>query len=96
MDSCELCCIYERREIITKLRFEDDRVVIVDCIMCGVPMVVAKTHQMPVPTDLEVWMEEKLREIANVILGHDQYYVDRYERMIPDHRQFHARRKGHW
>ncbi len=94
--SCDLCLLYEKRQIITKLRFEDEQIIIVDCIMCSVPMVVAKRHDIPVPADLEHWMESKLTEIANAVLGPEAYYVDKYERMIPDHRHFHARRKGWW
>ncbi len=93
---CDLCRIYEKREIITTLRFEDDRLIIVDCMICSVPMVVAKQHDVPVPEALDSLMEERLREVADGILGPENYYVDKHERLIADHRHFHARRKGAW
>ena len=93
---CELCDIYEKRQIYTELRFEDERLIIVDCIICGVPMVVAKQHDVPLPETVEDWMEQKLREVADAVLGLEGYYVDKHERLIPDHRHFHARRKGRW
>lgn len=96
MDSCELCGIYEKREIFTRLRYEDERIIIVDCMICAVPMVVAKQHDVPVPEPLETWMEQRLREVADAVLGADAYYVDKHERLIPDHRHFHARRNGWW
>ena len=94
--SCELCGIYQKREIYTQLRYEDERVIIVDCIVCSVPMVVAKQHDVPVPSGLERWMEERLRAVADAVLGQGGYYVDKHERLIPDHRHFHARRNGWW
>ncbi len=96
MASCELCGIYEQREIFTELRFEDDRIIIVDCMICRVPMAVAKQHDVPVPKAIEAWMEEKLREVADAVLGPENYHVDKHERLIPDHRHFHARRNGWW
>lgn len=96
MNSCELCGIYEKREIFTELRFEDDRIIIVDCMICRVPMVVAKQHDVPVSEDVESWMELKLAEVADSVLGSGSYRIDKHERLIPDHRHFHARRNGSW
>ena len=96
MAPCELCGIYENREIYTPLRFEDEQIIIVDCLICGVPMVVAKQHGVPIPEALEGWMERKLQEVADPILGRENYVIDKLERLIPDHRHFHARRRGLW
>ncbi len=42
---CPLCRIYEERHIPTVLYYEDEHIIVVDCITCRVPMVVLKEHK---------------------------------------------------
>jgi len=42
---CPLCRLVQDREIKTRLIFEDDLIIVVDCIVCRVPMAVLKAHR---------------------------------------------------
>ncbi len=94
--SCDLCRLVRQRNIYTPLHFEDDRIIIVDCDTCDVPMVVAKQHGVPVPATIESWMEQKLTEVSDKVLGANKYRITTDERRILDHRHFHARRTWMW
>lgn len=41
---CELCDLYERRQIVTKLYHEDNTCIVVNCKTHNVPMCVLKRH----------------------------------------------------
>lgn len=42
---CPLCRLARDREIFTRLIYEDELVIVVDCLVCRVPMAVLKTHR---------------------------------------------------
>lgn len=50
---CPLCAVYDhRRRILTPLHYEDDKVIVIDCMSCGVPMVILKRHaEKPIPIE---------------------------------------------
>jgi len=50
---CPLCRLCFKHEIVTKLYYEDDRVIVVDCSTHRVPMIVLKRHT-PQPTQEEL------------------------------------------
>jgi len=50
---CELCEMIESRDYKTHLYHEDEVCVIVDCLTCGIPMMVLKHHGEPTEEELE-------------------------------------------
>lgn len=58
--ACELCRIYENREIRTELYYENSNFIIVDCLTCHVPLVVVKHHDPWRPGEKE--KVERLRD----------------------------------
>jgi len=44
--SCPLCRLWHDREVVTTLHYEDDFVIVVDCVKCRIPMVVIKRHDV--------------------------------------------------
>lgn len=42
---CPLCRLANDGEVLTKLHYEDDLIIVVDCLICGTPMAVAKAHR---------------------------------------------------
>lgn len=59
---CELCRLYEEREIRTSLYYEDDVVIVVDCESCLEPMMVLKRHVAKPGKEEVQYMETVLRE----------------------------------
>jgi len=57
--SCDLCDLYEKRQIVTKKYFENNLWIIVDCKQCKIPMLVYKRHaRQPSREELaEIWKE---------------------------------------
>ena len=43
--SCPLCRLANDREILSRVVFEDDFMIVVDCIVCRTPMAVLKAHR---------------------------------------------------
>jgi hypothetical protein len=60
---CELCRLYEKREIVTRLYFEDPTCIVVDCKTHRVPMCVLKRHTAS-PTREEL---DHLNRVARVL-----------------------------
>ena len=88
---CELC----RLETITKEYYRCDDFIILDCMNCKVPMVVALNHVSPMDfsdLDLRRRMYEKIIEVGKEFYkGEDRWYVDMQERKIPNHLHWHVR-----
>lgn len=42
---CPLCRLTQDREVLTPVHFETPSIIIVDCLVCRVPMAVLKSHQ---------------------------------------------------
>lgn len=80
---CPLCRLYEKREIITKLHYEDDLCIVVDCSTHGVPMIVLKRHTA-FPTQEEL---AHLKKIALKLFPEKSF---RPPQSIRDHWHWHA------
>jgi hypothetical protein len=89
--SCDLC----RLETITKEYYRCDDFVVLDCMNCKVPMIVANNHVSPMDfsdMDLRRRMYEKIVEVGQEFYKNDdRWYVDMQERNIPNHLHWHVR-----
>jgi hypothetical protein len=89
---CDLC----EAARLTAWHHEDDVCWVADCEVCGVPMVVWRSHgPTPPPGDVE-HMLARLAEVADRELGSGTWHVDRTMRQIPDHFHAHARDPRWW
>jgi len=89
---CELC----QAARLTTWYHDDDVCWVADCEVCGVPMVVWRTHATdPPPGDLD-HMLEALGRVADEVLGAGGWSLDAVMRQIPDHFHAHARDPGWW
>lgn len=51
---CPLCAIYDhRRRLLSQPYYEDEKIIIVNCMTCGIPMIVFKKHA-PEPSREEI------------------------------------------
>jgi len=82
--TCDLCEL----KTITKLHYEDDTVIVIDCMDCEVPMIVYKKHTMSISQEDEEMMTRILTKIAP-----PEAYIDKVQRAIPNHLHWHARNK---
>ena len=89
---CELC--EEAR--LTTWYHEDDVCWVADCEVCGVPMVVWRTHGTAPPAPDRAHMVEQLTKVADQVLGAGTWSLDDVMRQIPDHFHAHARDPGWW
>ena len=90
MADCELC----QAARLTTWYHDDDVCWVADCEVCGVPMVVWRTHGTdPPPADLD-HMLEALGRVADEVLGAGGWSLDAVMRQIPDHFHAHARDPG--
>lgn len=80
---CALC----KLEITTKVYYENDTIIILDCRTCGpdVPMGILKRHTMD-PTLVEAqYLSKKLKELFS------NRRLDTHQRSIPNHLHWHMR-----
>jgi len=80
---CELCELV-KGDVKTRLYFEDDLLVCVDCLSCGVPMAVFKQHREPNETELALI----LFKVKDVFRNKE---IDFGRRKIMDHFHIHLR-----
>lgn len=81
INDCELCKL-ERR---SKWHYEDDLVIICDCVTCGIPMLVFKTHgprTQEEHLDARIEIVEqygkrliKIRTKARKIIDHEHWHI---------------------
>ena len=84
--SCELCDAHE----ITEWFYHDTECWIAECEMCGVPMVVWRTHD-PNPSDsVRSALHDQLRAVTAEFYDYEPW-IDDNMRSIPDHYHAHAR-----
>ena len=86
---CDLCNL----DKLTTWYYEDDDIVVCDCIICKIPMVVAKKHTMRPGRHIEMKMIVQLNKTAVAFYGDTNYRIDTNQRKIPDHIHWHARPK---
>lgn len=89
-ESCDLCALAFDGDVKTKLHYEDDELIIVDCLICRVPMAVLKEHR-PRFTDEE---KERIKSLFNELFG-EHGHPDFEQRRIPEHAHVHFRNSDH-
>jgi hypothetical protein len=87
-DACLLCTA----ERVTVWHFEDEQCWIADCMVCGTPMIVWRTHGLPEP-ELEGRLLRRLSAVASIRYP-EGYWLDGERRRIPGHWHAHARPAG--
>jgi len=81
--SCDLCKLIQGK-IITENYYEDERVIIVNCKSCEIPMLVLKDHRMELSSEEE-------RDFEYIIKRQlpDLWYIRKKQRKIHDHLHWH-------
>ena len=81
--SCSLC----QRQVVTKFYYEDDKIWIVNCKSCQIPMIVWKEHKEKVNEEGYSYMMVKIKEL----FGEVGYVVDDRMKAVKDHYHIHLR-----
>jgi hypothetical protein len=84
-------CLLCTAEPLTERLHEDADCWVADCMVCGVPMVVWRSHGLPESEEAEAPMLAHLDRIASERFGAEGYWIDDERRSIPDHWHVHAR-----
>ncbi len=88
MTDCDLC----KLAIRTKVYHEDDICTVLDCMNCGVPMVVWKEHDVHPDPETETHMIAMLKKAHISRFGtNGKAHFDKRRRAIDDHWHAHAR-----
>lgn len=88
---CPLCQL----DKITTWYHEEEDFVILDCEICGVPMGVMREHGTVITNQVSYdRMIVKLSEVADQVFGQCNWWLDKVERTIKDHKHAHARGNG--
>ena len=83
--NCELCKLSQNpdKELITKLHYIDNKIIICDCKSCKIPMLVWRKHTMTLgQEDLEYILEVLKKEFPD-------YEVRMNQRKIKNHLHWH-------
>lgn len=88
-ESCDLCGLTFDRETKTTVHYEDDDIIIVDCLICQVPMAVLKEHR----ASFTAREKESITAKFNELFG--DATPDFEQRRIPTHAHVHYRKEGH-
>lgn len=88
--TCDLCGLAIDGEVKTKKHYEDEDFVIVDCLICRIPMAVLKEHRVAFTAD----EKERLLKIFTDLFG-DGQHPDFEQRRIPEHAHVHYRSTPH-
>lgn len=88
--SCPLCRIYEKREIFTRVYYEDDFCIILDCKTCMIPMVVIKEHIQYPSLTKRLALQEHFKRVVREYKLRPGYY-DSFPRTVKDHFHIHYR-----
>jgi nucleoside-diphosphate-sugar epimerase len=83
---CDLCGLAFDGELKTKKHYEDENIIIVDCLICRVPMAVLKEHRSSF-TDEE---KARLERMFSDLFG-EGHCPDWEQRRIPEHAHVHVR-----
>lgn len=87
---CQLCNL----EKLSKWYYEDEDIIVCDCLSCKSPQVVWKKHSMSPPAYIEMKMITKLNQFAKDFYCNKKYYIDTVQRTNPNHLHYHARYKN--
>lgn len=85
---CALCKINGKNN---KVYYEDDKIIIVECATCRVPLGILKRHTMQPSTEEDKELTRALISVAKRALG-NKFRIDKKQRAIKDHLHYHARR----
>jgi len=88
--TCDLCGLVFEGEIKTRKHFENEEFVIVDCLICNVPMAVLKDHRASFTDD----EKQRLMTIFSEQFG-GEMHPDFEQRRIPEHAHVHYRSTPH-
>lgn len=88
ISDCELCELVFTRNIYTKLHYEDETFLIVDCNTCFTPMVVLKNHRKSFKGKERLIIVKILLQLFG-----PTGFIDWKQRNIPDHAHCHLRKK---
>jgi nucleoside-diphosphate-sugar epimerase len=88
-EGCDLCGLAFDREIKTPIHYEDDDFIIVDCMICHVPMAVLKEHRAKFTPHEKERITAKFKELFG------EAATDFEQRRIPEHAHVHNRKHGH-
>ncbi len=88
-EGCDLCGLAFDGESKTPVHYEDDDFIIVDCMICHVPMAVLKEHRAAFTPHEKERIAAKFKEL----FGEDA--TDYEQRRIPEHAHVHNRKHGH-
>jgi len=98
---CPLCRLAQDGEVLTRLYYQDDKIIVVDCLICRLPMVVVRAHRDHFTEDERNHARTVLRGILATapgggagLIGHDHHIrsIPHLEAAIekmdsdPDHR----------
>lgn len=102
---CPLCRLVWDREILSAFHYEDERFMVVDCVLCHTPMLVLKVHR----SDFSDAEREEARLLLRRLFGGNnartllsplfrhlttedvRWVIDWEQRRIPDHPHCHIR-----
>jgi hypothetical protein len=90
--TCDLCDAAP----LTRRYLDDELCWIADCEICLVPMVVWREHDPAPDDDTKAQLLDRLRVVADEVLGADGWKIDDHMRNIPDHYHAHARPPQFW
>jgi len=82
INNCELCDL-SRGHVITKKYYEDDKVIIVDCKSCEIPMLTLKDHRM----DVSKKEKEEFTKLISRLFPESK--IRKQQKKIPDHFHWH-------
>lgn len=84
METCELCKLTQWLDIRSKLYYRDDIIYIVDCLTCGIPLIVFVRHGDATDEERrhamiildELFTYESVRTKARKILDHEHWHIE--------------------
>jgi hypothetical protein len=88
-EGCDLCGLAFDGETKTAVHYEDDDFIIVDCMICHVPMAVLKEHRAAFTPHEKDRIAAKFEELFG------EASTDFEQRRIPEHAHVHNRKHGH-
>jgi len=78
--TCPLC----KLEIQTKQYYTDEKIVILDCMTCNIPMLVFKRHGAEAPLEWKLYAEKKVKGIFG-----NQIYFRTRAKQVKNHEHWH-------
>jgi len=67
--ACPLCRLAQDGDIKTRLHYADEKIIVVDCLICRLPMAVARAHRDYFTEEERVYALERLKQIIGSTPG---------------------------